>query len=375
VAQRGGTEPRILILSSRRVRRTLFNCALYEFEDSIADFDDATLFSPTRYHGSIRFDVPRHAQRLARLVGRRPSGPRLVPYPTELELGRDYDLLFAVFDNPYDLSLVYTIRNFRERCARVACYVPEVWGPNLEGRRLALEPFAEYDHLFVGTHHDVEAMGRVSGVPSSGLAPAVDTLRFAPWERQLPRVIDIANLGRRVPVTHQALLDLAADRAMFYLYDDILNGDFPGALEHRRWLADVLLRTRYNIANFARCDRPDLNRGTREMGYRFPEGAAAGTVMLGAPPDTPQFSEQLPWEDAVIPLPVEAPDIADVIADLERDPERIEAIRRRNIAGSLRRHDWVYRWCQILETMGLEPTAAAERRRETLLAEAERWDP
>jgi hypothetical protein len=374
LARQENDPARVLLLSSRARRRTLFNSALHEFEEAITSFDAAEVFAPTAYHGDIRFDAARHSQLLLRrIAGARKPSRTVVPYPVQRRLTADYDLLFAVFDNPWDSALIHTIEGFRDRCARVACYIPEIWAPNIGSARLRHEPFSDYDHVFVGTFHDVEPFATVTGVASSALAPGVDTDVFSPGSRSYPRVIDVVNLGRRMSTTHEALRRLAADSGCFYLYDDVLNGEAPDFGEHRKWLADVLLRSSYSIANYARCDRPDLNRGVREMGYRFVEGAASGTVMLGAPPDTPQSAEYLGWEDAVVPTPIEAPDIADVIADLERDPARVEAIRRRNISGSLRHHDWVYRWEQVLHTMGITPTEAMARRREHLATEGDRW--
>jgi hypothetical protein len=44
---------------------------------------------------------------------------------------------------------------------------------------------------------------------------------------------------------------------------------------------------------------------------------------------------------------------------------------RRNAAEALLRHDWVYRWKQILEIAGLKPTMAMEARERRLLELAE----
>ena len=363
------------MLSSRGIRRTLFNSALYEFEDAVAGFDAVELFCPTSYHGDRRFDAARFAHRAASLAGvQRPGKAPLVPYRHEFFPTQDYDLLFATFDNPWDLGLVHAVKHFRERCALVACYIPEIWSNTLGSRRFQLENFCDYDHVFVGTFHDVRRLQDLSGVPCTSFPPAVDNLCFTPSGRRPKRVIDVVNLGRRSVQTHQALLSYAKDHDRFYLYDDVLNGEFPEPAPHRAWLADGMQRSNFSIANFARCDRPELTKGTREMGFRFVEGAAAGTVMLGAPPDTRQFAEQLPWEDAVIPVPVDAPGIAEVILDLEADPERVEGIRARNIAGSLRRHDWVYRWGLVLDTLGLPETPGMADRRSRLEQEAQRWE-
>jgi hypothetical protein len=372
-----GTElPRVLLLSSRRIRRTLFNSALYEFEDCVCGFDRAQLFCPETYHGDLRFDVARAARRAVALTGGRGRVLcSLVRHAVEFRPRHDYDLLFAVFDNPWDLELVNAVEQFRTRCSRVACYVVEAWSKTFESRRFRLENFADYDHIFLGTRCGVRPMEEVGGVPCTYFPPAVDSVRFSPWGRRMPRVIDIANLGRRTQRTHQALLALARDRGSFYLYDDIQNGEFDDPVEHRGWLANVLLRSRYSIANFARSDQPELTRGAREIGFRFMEGAGAGAVLLGAPPERAWLDEHLPWTDAVIPIPLDAPDVVDTIAELDRNPDRVEAARHRNIAGSLRRHDWVYRWELVLQTLDMAPTEAMTARRGRLQAEAARWDP
>jgi hypothetical protein len=41
---------------------------------------------------------------------------------------------------------------------------------------------------------------------------------------------------------------------------------------------------------------------------------------------------------------------------LEAQPQRIAQIRRNNITNSLRRHDWAYRWREILDHVGLSVT-------------------
>lgn len=365
--------PRVLVLSCRNVRHTLFNSALHEFEDLVARLEGATVFAPTRYHGDRRFDLARNTARAAR-AARLGRARAAVPFPCEFRPDHDYDLLFAVFDNPWDFDLVELVAEVGTRCGKVVGYLPEVWAQTFDSRTFRYENFGLFDQFFVGTWHDVDTFQAVSGVPTAPFAPAVDALRFAPLDQRPERVVEVTNLGRRSPVTHAALLERARG-GPFYLYDDIANGDFVDPVAHRDWLADVMRRSRYVIANHARCDRLDLTRGTKEMGYRHPEGAAAGTVMLGDPPTTPMAAEYLGWQDAVVALPVDAPDIADTIADLDRDPARTDAIRARNMAGALRLNDWAHRWAQVLAAVGIPPTQALADRRGTLHELADRLDP
>ena len=366
---------RVLLLSCRRLRTTLANSSLVEFEDVVRQIDRADLFCPTIYRDHRRFELSRNAQRIVRLgSGGRLGRRAVVPYPVELVPQREYDLLVATFDNPWDLSLVNLIEGVRHRFGAVVAYVTEVWPGALEDWKFRLEDFGLFDHIFVASASTVELFSAVSGVACSWFPPAVDCERFAPRDRRFRRVIDVVNLGRRMPGTHGALRELARDEGWFYLYDDVREGHFDDPIAHRDWLADVLLRSRYNIANYARCDRPDLTRGRREIGSRFVEGAASGTVMLGAPPEPEQLARQMPWEDAVVPLPVDAPGVVDVLRSLEADPDRVEGIRRRNVAGALRHHDWAHRWLSLLAAAGLAPQPDTIARLERLAAEADGWD-
>jgi hypothetical protein len=102
------------------------------------------------------------------------------------------------------------------------------------------------------------------------------------------------------------------------------------------------------------------------MGFRFFEGAAAGTVMIGQPPDIPAFRENFDWPDAVIPIAYDEPNIAKILADLDSEPKRLAEIRKNNVIQSLLRHDWVYRWKDILHIAGLKPTPAIAAREKRL---------
>jgi hypothetical protein len=69
-----------------------------------------------------------------------------------------------------------------------------------------------------------------------------------------------------------------------------------------------------------------------------------------------------PWTDAVIEIRPDGSDVVDVLSCLESQPDRLQEIGRRNAAESLLRHDWVYRWKEILTTAGIEPSPAMAAR-------------
>ena len=284
-------------------------------------------------------------------------------------LERDYELFFPIFSNAFQLYSLATIPNWRQRCRKAACFITEVWADVLPN--YLLELLSEFDHIFLGLRHCVQDVARVTGRPCSYLPLATDILRFAPTSSDQSRPIDVCNIGRRSPVTHRALLEEAERRGSFYYYDTVAASgsdlkqrtfrvDSPH--EHRIMLATLLKHSRYFIANRSHVNNPEFTAGRDEISARFYEGAAAGTVMIGEPPHTEEFNRQFDWPDAVIHVPFDAPDIGRILADLDDDPERLQAVRRNNVRETARRHDWVHRIRAAFEVLGLTPTEQMQAR-------------
>jgi hypothetical protein len=132
--------------------------------------------------------------------------------------------------------------------------------------------------------------------------------------------------------------------------------------EHRLLLARLFQRSRYNITNYAKFDSKEETGGTQEIGYRFFEGAAAGTVMIGMPPAGEAFPQYFDWEDPIIKVDLLGTDVVEAIAQLDEQPERLERISRRNVANCLLKHDWSYRWRDMLATFDLKPSVGMAKR-------------
>ena len=114
-----------------------------------------------------------------------------------------------MFSHAYELYSLAMIPNWRLRCRKAACFITEIWEDLLP--EYLLELLSAFDHVFLGCSHSVEAVARITGRPCTYLPLAVDVLRFAPAAPDQPRPIQVCNIGRRSPVTHQALL-AEADR-------------------------------------------------------------------------------------------------------------------------------------------------------------------
>ena len=377
-----GKDGNVLLLSMRRIADLVGYCMTYEFEDVIAevtgadrvDADDEAGFERSRRaYKLLRFAT--HSRRVAR---------RLTPSPSVVHLQRDYDLFFPLFNHTHELYALAAIPDWRKRCRFAACYVSELWLHLLP--RYLLEQLADFDHIFIGVHHCLEAVAKISGRPCTYMPLAADVLRFSPAPQFPTREIDVYNIGRRSQITHHVLMQLARERQIFYSYDTVAASGLDrnqrtfrvqNANEHRLLLANMLQRSRYYFAHRARINEPSYTQGRDEMSGRFYEGAAAGAVMIGEPPRIESFAREFDWPDAVIRVPFDSPDIGEVLAELDEQPERLARIRYNGVTNAALRHDWLHRIRLVFDTFNLPPTPGMLQREQRLNAlanmPAEAW--
>jgi hypothetical protein len=126
----------------------------------------------------------------------------------------------------------------------------------------------------------------------------------------------------------------------------------------------LIKRSNYFVAYPPKFDRPDETGGEQELAPRFFEGAAGGAVLVGRAPDCEAYMQCFDWPDAVIPAPENSKTFVDIISALQKEPRSVDRMRSEGVTQCLRRHDWVYRWEQILNTVGLaHPSGIVERKR------------
>lgn len=355
-------EARICLVSQRGVNGHLARCCGFEFEDVIASMDDVRLVVPVHAWGSaLRLKLRNRASRVTGLYRFVNSGVRVAE-----EVGR-FDLFFMLIQFTRDLMIFDAVRHLRRNSGFAICYLEELWLADIERLGPQLDILKEFDYIFCSCAGSVNRLSAKLQRPVEYIPPAVDAIRFAPLTDVDRRCIDVSNIGRRSAVTHQALLKYAAERGAFYFYDT-LEGPYFAMVphEHRLLLANQIKHSRYFIANTAKLDRRFETIGQAEIGFRFFEGLAGGAVLLGDAPRTEQFKRLLGWDDSLIGIPFDCANIADVITELNTQPSRLQAIRRRNVRNIIRRHDWLHRWEIMLARAGLSHTPAMKRRAETL---------
>jgi hypothetical protein len=361
----------VLILSMRGSADLVGYCALYEFEDVISETLGAEIFAPTDLRTIERsrkaYKLLRYATGSARLAELLRHDGRA------FRIDKELDAFFAIFNNLFEVFALSAVPGWRQRCRFAACYICEALPPELPV--YLVELLKDFDHVFIGVNNSRESVANISGRPCTYLPMGVDALRFCPFPNPPLRSIDVCEIGRRSEITHAALLALAQAKGFFFYYDTVVSTPVPkkgeiisfrvrSPREHRMLLANILKRSRYFIANRAWADKQEAQNN--ELSSRFYEGAAAGCIMLGKPPDTADFASQFGWEDAVIRMPFDAPQVGDLIAELDADPVRSARIRQNAVTSALLRHDWAYRLRPILQVAGIAPPERLVTREATL---------
>jgi Glycosyl transferases group 1 len=351
--------PRTLIFSQRNLSKVQpFRCAHFEFEDVVCSIDRAKILAPRIDAGSQRYQLAK------RLGYHTPF--KLNPGVDRVQLHNEYDLFFAICGNPTDLLRIDAAEGWRSHCKKAICLIDEVWLREVQGYRRYLEMLKKFDLVILYYSYSVKPINQIIGEKCVFLPPGVDTVRFCPYPNAPERSVDVYSIGRRSAVTHKAFLKMAASDGLFYLYDSTSADRVLDPIDHRALLANVAKRSRFFIVNPGLIDRPEL-RGTQiEIGNRYFEAAASGSILLGERPANAEFEKLFDWPDAVIDLPYNSPDAEKIVKSLDGEPEREERIRRMNVQQCLLRHDWAYRWEAILKTVGVAPLPELDARKRQL---------
>lgn len=358
--------------SGRLFKKKTFLCGHYEAQDVLQELDDVDLIC---LEPGPHYEFKE--QWLRRLLFHDFSGRLIYQNPglKKVRLTQEYDLFLAACQYNHDFLHINAIEGWKDHCKVSVCWIDEFWAAEIPQYEHWVHALRKFDHVFVASQGTVANLSKAIGRPCRWLSGAVDTLRFSPYPNPPARVIDVYSIGRRREGIHKELSRAAGrSRSFFYLHDT-----FGGSLsdvhdysEHRTVFASVTKRAKYFLVAPGKQNLPSETRGQEEIGHRYYEGAAAGACLLGQSPNSPSFSTMFPWPDAVIEIQPDGSDSMEVIARLEADPERLQGISQRNAGEALLRHDWAYRWKEILQLAGLEPlpAMAARERRLRELAES-----
>lgn len=343
---------RVLMLSQRNVRTNLlFRCGLYEFEDIIRKIDAVDMLAP-KPNSFYRYGY--------RISNRLSQDTKIILNPgvSKYKVKKDYEIFFVPCMLPFDLLHIESVEGWKERCKTSICLLSEIYLKDLLKLKGCINILSKFDYVMLHNSHTVKAMNQEIGSKCIYMPPGIDTVLFCPYPDKYERVIDVYSIGRKARLTHEILMQIAKEKRLFYLYD-MLDGGVSvttNAVQHRRMIAETAKRSKYFIVNPGKIDLPEETNNQSEIGFRYFEGAASGTVMIGERPNTDEYDKYFFWKDAVVHLPYNSVEIGELISELSMDVKRQENIRINNVTYSLKLHDWAYRWEDILKVSNAKPT-------------------
>jgi len=351
-------KPRICMPTGRGFTRRAFLGGHYEAQDVLLEIDDVDLIE---LEPGPRFEFKELLQR--RLLYRDVSGKIafLNPGLRKVRLKREYDLFLVRCQTYWDLLHINAVEGWKDHCKTSVLWLDELWAASIPEHKYWLPALKQFDHIFIGYRGTVGPLSATIGRSCRWLPGGVDCLRFSPWPHTPSRVVDVYSMGRRWEGIHRALLKAADGGDIFYIYDTlsrIAEREVYDHRQHRSLFANVAKRSRYFMVAPGKMNSQDETQGQVEVGYRYYEGAAAGAVLIGQPPDCEAFRELFPWPDVVIKVQPDGSDVMEVIASFDSEPEQVRAIQQRNSAEAFLRHDWAYRWKEIFRVAGIEPLPA-----------------
>jgi len=354
-------QPRILLHSQRNIFPPFhYRIGLVEFEDIVREIDSVDLIAPkstSRFH--------RYGNRIASKITC-DFNMAVNPGIPLFEVEKSYDLFLAVTQFPKDLLHLNYVKGWKENCKVSICWLNEFWISKIYKYRYFLKILNKFNYVILTQKSSLEKVQEKISGQCHYMPLGIDAILFCPSPNPPQRVVDVYSIGRRSEDTHQALLEMSRKSDMFYIYDTIMGEQVKNPFEHRQLFTNMTKRSRYFIVNPGKIDTPDETQGQSEFGNRFFEGAAAGTIMIGQGPRNEEFEKHFNWPGSIVHLPYGSKNIGNLIKDLENDVPGSNAIRKNNIVNSLGRHDWVYRWEELLEIAGLKPAPGAHERKKRL---------
>lgn len=342
-----------------------FQCGLLEAQDILAESDEVDFVSlePTTSFEFRMWMLKRfHSHRIFRNVAFMNPGLR------SIRLRKDYDLLILACSSWWDVFQINAIQGWRDRCRTSVCWIDELWANRVPQYKYWLPLLRIFDHVVLGMSGATKAVSDVIEKPCHYVPGGVDTLRFSPYPHPPNRSVDVYSVGRRWKGIHAALVNIARANQLFYIFDTLQGADSPvrDHREHRELYASIAKRSKFFLVAPAKMDSQGETCGDVEVPFRYYEGAAAGCVMIGQALDCEPFRQMFGWQNAVIEAQPDGSDVTEVILRLLAEPDLVAHISQTNAVEALLRHDWVYRWKQILSIVGLGCHQAMEDREKRL---------
>jgi hypothetical protein len=250
--------------------------------------------------------------------------------------------------------MLRAIPNWRKRYGTVAAYIVDIYPPSEDGidRRLA----AGLDALFVSYGQVQARIQEALNVPTYFVPQAADVLGTGGF--QADKRIDVAAFGRQPPgVLESVITAFSSPESREVAWWSQKTTPYTTAMrQDRAGFLALLRRSRISLCYRYEDSNAHAFRGVSPITARWFEASAAGCVVAGSRPSSPEGTGTLDWPDAVLPLPTDGDACVDQLREMLRDPENLLEIGRRNFSAAARAHDWRHRVASIFSALSIEQT-------------------
>lgn len=356
------TKRRVCIFSQRAMRNDVSRCSGFEFEDVVAEMEDASVVYPSwRGTGAPNFRARRWMSKRTDMFKFVPSGVEKHP------LSEDFDIFGCFVQKPVELLTLDAIPNWRKRSKMAVCILEEIWSKNIAEFKPLVKSLSQFDLITSAFASSCEELSLLTERPVIHLPGAVDLKRFAPT---IPskRVIDVYYLGRKRNDLHLELMKAVSARGGFYLYDSATKPPVTSDhVAHRNLFANLVQHSKLFVVDYAKIGHMDQSDGQLSWGPRHVEGIGGGAIQIGYAPDSEDYMRNFDWPEAIFRLPENPAEAAAAVGRLLDDSQELDRMRSENFAHAAMKHDWLHRWELILDYFGLPSTEKQERRRLDLM--------
>lgn len=210
------------------------------------------------------------------------------------------------------------------------------------------------DHLFTICGDQARYINEKLDVDCHFLPLAIDLLENPLDSKGRNRFIDIISYGRSNLFLHQQLQHHLGrnDRKYFYFHSTAKDGFVLDLGEHLTLMSKLRKYSKISIC-FEASNIPRFS-GFSPILYRWFEAWSSGCGVVGKRPYGIGVEKILDWEDSVIDLPERESEWMDFTYSLLSDEARLIKMSTRNYKKALLMHDWIYRICDVLNTIEIQ---------------------
>ena len=274
------------------------------------------------------------------------------------------DLLFAFATDLGDLELLSATRpDWSPNHRTKILWIAELWASTVANRhRSEFDFLRDFDLIVCSNAQAAKALAPYAQRSVVQMLPAIDVLT-APWGTTPS--IDLLNIGRRSATQHEAALQWTSDNDGWYHFDTFGPPTVTQPYVHRQVTAALFANAAVSVCNYARFDQPEVTGIQAEVGARYVEALAAGSVIAGVHPTNKLFQSEAGFGglEGVQPLALTGTvsvEEIDRMVRLGRNPWVRSELRRR----ACYHHDWGHRISDIVDLLDMdEPKRLIERLR------------